>query len=414
MDASDTKFTQGDFRLPGVFGVAQDVAGAWTDQRGGPAWMRHGRSALQTAAILKSYHAQKTGKHAQVKDAVRDERERRGLAAPTKLSCLDGLTWRHLGDAATKRYKVGQAVFVEHDAGAVFFFPSQDMLNAATTNEFYLPTMWILPGREEAVKKALSEDIWRMAPHGLELLVDYTEGEFLFYFNPLKAAGAYVDRPANGHAPLLANLAYRLQRFRDAGYVRKVLFHGAPGCGKSTLARMLAVNVGDGRVVRFDPKATRNGDSSHLQKMLDVLTPSVVLLDDMDRATGADGLLSHLEEANSAIVVGTVNSVSAVDPALLRPGRFDEVVEVNEPDAAWRAVIVDWYVRKLGVEGLPENAVEMMEGFAPADIFEVLKVCSVVGSDLFEGEVIRLRKQRDLYSGDKVGAWLSSHREGKG
>ena len=401
----------GDFRLPGVFGVAQDIAGAWTDQRGGPAWMRHGRSALQTAAILRQYNATRRGEHERVKDPVREERERRRLEYSSALGSLDGLVWRQLGAGKTTSYKVGNAVFVEHESGAVFIFPSQGHVENALANEFYVPGLWVAPGREDAVVKAVADSIWAGAKHGLELVADKEAGEYLFQFGALKEVGGYVDRPENGHAPLLAGLANRLYRFRAAGYNRKVLFHGPPGTGKSTLARMLAVRVGDGRVVRFDPKAVQYGDGVHLHRMLNMLKPTVVLLDDMDRAQEADGLLTHLEATNSSIVVGTVNCVSSVDPALLRPGRFDEVVEVGEPDDAWRAVIVEWYAQRLGVDGLPEDAVEKMAGFAPADIFEVLKVCGVVGVDLFDGEVERVRKQRSLYSGDRVGAWLESRRK---
>ena len=71
LSKSEPASQMGDFRLPGIFGVAQDVAEAWTNQMGGPAWMRHSRSALKTYAIVKAYSDKKNHRYEQDRKSTR-------------------------------------------------------------------------------------------------------------------------------------------------------------------------------------------------------------------------------------------------------------------------------------------------------------------------------------------------------
>lgn len=393
--------------LPGIFGVGQLLLNTWTERRGGPLWLQRGRATLQTVGILKAYYEEKTGKRKTTSDPIQEEIVKRGLVTPTAMATMDMLAYRKLAAAKARftDYTVGSGIFREFDCGLVFVFPVASAAQEALSRFWFPGEMRCRPADERRAMAAVADAIWATAKHGLEFVV--TGGDDWrrqYEFVPMGPPGAYVDRPENGHAAMLGGIATRCRRFSKAGINRKILFKGEPGGGKSSLARALAVELGNGRVLRFDPQAVGNTRNDIMYRLVDLLQPTVVVLDDMDRADGATALLTHMEQA-ACNVVGTVNVVEQVDPALLRPGRFDEVIDVGAPDGPWRQKILDFYAKEYGSE-LPANAAELTDGFMPADLLEVAKVTGIIGADVFEMEVERVRRQRELHSGEAVKRYL--------
>ena len=81
-----------------------------------------------------------------------------------------------------------------------------------------------------------------------------------------------------------------------------------------------------------------------MYESLSSLSPAAVFLDDIDllagdRRTGTAGpalreFLTHLDgfsPTDAVITVATSNAMDTIDPALLRPGRFDSVIEADPP-----------------------------------------------------------------------------------
>jgi len=165
-------------------------------------------------------------------------------------------------------------------------------------------------------------------------------------------------------------------KFRDVGGAipRGVLMVGPPGTGKTLLARAIAGEAGvpffsvsgsDFVEMFVGVGASRVRD---LFKQAKEKAPCIVFVDEIDavgrrRGAGLGGghdereqtlnqLLVEMDgfEGNeSAIVIAATNRPDVLDPALLRPGRFDRQVVVPLPDVLGREQILKLHMRKLPV-----------------------------------------------------------------
>lgn len=126
-----------------------------------------------------------------------------------------------------------------------------------------------------------------------------------------------------------------LRRCLDADVPRSVMLYGPPGTGKSTMARTLVENLGL-HSFRVRIEDVRSLENSTLFEAITIFQPEAVILDDFDRADGQAALLETLEffQRHVKLVVATVNNKNNLDEALLRPGRFDELVLVDHMDEA--------------------------------------------------------------------------------
>jgi SpoVK/Ycf46/Vps4 family AAA+-type ATPase len=132
----------------------------------------------------------------------------------------------------------------------------------------------------------------------------------------------------------------------------RILFHGAPGCGKSMSAERIAWNIGLPFLkVRFEAiiSSYLGESASNLKKLFEVIVtyPCVLLLDEFDFiAQSRDNkqdvgemhrivniLLNVLEDYDGpGIIVATTNLEGSIDKALFR--RFDDIIEVPKPGQA--------------------------------------------------------------------------------
>lgn len=124
-----------------------------------------------------------------------------------------------------------------------------------------------------------------------------------------------------------------LKRCLDADVPRSVMLYGPPGTGKSTMARTLVETL-DLRSFRIRVEDVSGLENSTLFEAISIFQPEAVILDDFDRAHAQAALLETLEffQRHVKLVVATVNDKNNLDEALLRPGRFDELVLVDRMD----------------------------------------------------------------------------------
>jgi cell division protease FtsH len=160
------------------------------------------------------------------------------------------------------------------------------------------------------------------------------------------------------------------QRFARLGarVPRGILLYGPPGTGKTLLAKAIATEAGANFYMQsasaFVEMFAGLG-AARIRKLFDEARkhpPAIIFIDELDAAGTARGghsfnreqdqtlnqLLVELdgfEEREGIVVMGASNRLQDLDPALLRPGRFDRQVLIGAPDLAGREEILAVHTR---------------------------------------------------------------------
>jgi len=171
---------------------------------------------------------------------------------------------------------------------------------------------------------------------------------------------------------------------------RGIIFHGPPGTGKTYFAKAMATAMDATVIIVSGPelKSKWVGESEeNLRRVFRQArraAPAVVVFDEIDAFAHARGtyqgsgvehsmvnqLLTEMDGfrgSESVFVVGTTNFLDSLDGALLRPGRFEFLIEIPAPGVADRREIVAIYDRKLELGLAPElqeHLVRRSEGLA--------------------------------------------------
>jgi cell division protease FtsH len=161
---------------------------------------------------------------------------------------------------------------------------------------------------------------------------------------------------------------------------RGMIFLGPPGTGKTLFAKAMASALGAAVQVVSGPelKSRWVGQSEENIRQIFVKArqsaPSVIIFDEIDSVAPRRGsysgsgvehsmvnqLLTEMDGFRSnemVFVVGTTNYVESLDPALLRPGRFEFQLQIPVPSAEDRKAIFSIYDQKLGLQ-CSDEAVE--------------------------------------------------------
>lgn len=220
-----------------------------------------------------------------------------------------------------------------------------------------------------------------------------------------------------------------------------VLLAGAPGTGKTLLARAVAGEAGapffsmtgsDFVEMYVGVGASRVRD---LFKQAQEKTPCIIFIDELDalgKARGPGSMGDHQEREqtlnqllaemdgfdarNGLIVIAATNRPEVLDPALLRPGRFDSHIIVDRPDINGREAILRVHMRKikLGEDVRLRALAVRTAGMVGADLANIVNQAALLAArkDKKQVEMVDLEQATDrVMTGAEKKKWVMSKRE---
>jgi len=184
---------------------------------------------------------------------------------------------------------------------------------------------------------------------------------------------------------------------------RGILMYGPPGTGKTLLAKAVAseaeanfINVKSSDIISMWVGQSEKGITKIFEKARQV-APCIIFFDEIDSIAPRRGfevgakvtervvntLLSEidgLEELNDVVIIAATNRPDMLDPALLRPGRFDRILLLTPPEKEARLEIL-----KIHTKDMPlakdinlEKIAEKTEGYVGADIDAVCREAALL------------------------------------
>jgi len=228
----------------------------------------------------------------------------------------------------------------------------------------------------------------------------------------------------------------RPELFRKIGVEppKGVLLYGPPGTGKTLLARAVAheTNAHFMRIVGSELVQKYIGEGARLVRELFDLakqkSPTIVFIDEIDAVgaarteattsgdrevqrtlmqllAGMDGF----EQRGDVKIIGATNRIDILDKALLRPGRFDRIIEIPLPDIQGRMAILKVHSRTLSMD----ESVDLMEVARLTDSkngADLRAICMEAGMFAIRQDHPSITQQDFLNAIEKVGLDYERHR----
>lgn len=202
-----------------------------------------------------------------------------------------------------------------------------------------------------------------------------------------------------------------------------VLFYGPPGCGKTLLAKAIANECQANFISIKGPELLTMWFGESEANVRDVFdkaraaAPCVLFFDELDSIAKARGgsigdgggaadrvinqILTEMDGMSSkknVFIIGATNRPDIIDPAILRPGRLDQLIYIPLPDEQSRFAILKAATRKSPVAEDVDFAhlARVTKGFSGADLTEICqRACKTAIRESIEAEIRREREYRE-------------------
>ncbi len=229
---------------------------------------------------------------------------------------------------------------------------------------------------------------------------------------------------------------------------RGILLFGPPGCGKTLLARAVATESEANFISVKGPELLSKwvGESEkavrEIFRKARMAAPAIIFLDEIDAIAPMRGLgygdsrvtervisqllteMDGLITLENVVVIGATNRPDILDPALLRPGRFDRLIYIPPPDYKARIEILRIHTRSMPLSDdvSLEEIARLTEGYSGSDLEAVCREAAMAAlrEDISAKYVTRrhfeyaLRKIRPSITKEMVDyykRWMEKYRQ---
>ncbi|GAB6028765.1 hypothetical protein CHUAL_004581 [Chamberlinius hualienensis] len=202
---------------------------------------------------------------------------------------------------------------------------------------------------------------------------------------------------------------------------RGVLFYGPPGCGKTLLAKAIANECQANFISIKGPELLTMWFGESEANVRDVFdkarsaAPCVLFFDELDSIAKARGgslgdaggaadrvinqILTEMDGMSSkknVFIIGATNRPDIIDPAILRPGRLDQLIYIPLPDEGSRSAILRANLRQspLADDVDLQYLAKVTHGFSGADLTEICqRACKLAIRESIESEIRREKEK---------------------
>ncbi len=182
---------------------------------------------------------------------------------------------------------------------------------------------------------------------------------------------------------------------------RGIMLYGPPGCGKTHIVKALANESGANFISVKGPELLSKWVGESEKAIRDVfrrakqVAPTIIFFDEIDAIAPRRGLqtgsrvheqvvsqllteMSGIEDMEGVVVIAATNRPDIVDPALLRPGRFDRLIYVPAPDKMAREAILKVHTKEVPIKKIKsDQLVKKLDGYSGADIEALVREAAI-------------------------------------
>ncbi|MFA5077321.1 MAG: AAA family ATPase [Candidatus Micrarchaeia archaeon] len=170
-----------------------------------------------------------------------------------------------------------------------------------------------------------------------------------------------------------------------------ILLFGPPGCGKTLIVRAASGELKAAFITVSGAELVKRGFTQSVSVLKEAFmrakenTPAILFIDEIEtiapsRARGGGDIVGQLltemdgmKELKGVVVIGATNKPDILDPAILRPGRFDKIFYIPPPDLEGRKQVFQINLGDFSKGVDLERLAQETEGFSGADISSLVQ-----------------------------------------